>query len=55
MHSDANQAGLETIRKLLDGRSNPLGDQDEYDDDEFFEHLEEDLDLDSYDHHALAV
>ena len=54
VHSDAIQAGLETIKKLLDGRITPAAEDDD-DDDVFFENLEQELDLDNYDHHAIAA
>lgn len=56
VHSDAIQAGLETIKKLLNGRANPEGEEDDEDDEEFFERLrEENSDVDVYEHRAIAI
>lgn len=58
VHSDAIQAGLETIKKLLDGRSDPAGDIEDDDDDIFFDNLanDDELDLDEgYSHRAITT
>ena len=58
VHSDAIQAGLETIKKLLDGRPSRgqyPEDEDEEDDEEFFERLREENSLEAYDHRPIAV
>ncbi|KAK9804568.1 hypothetical protein WJX73_000389 [Symbiochloris irregularis] len=54
VHSDAIQSGLETIKKLLDGRTGSahIMEDDDEDDEEFFEQLEME---DSFNHRPIAV
>ena len=61
VHSDAIQAGLETIKKLLDGRIEPEErdnddiDIDDEDDDDFFERLRQDASVGEFEHRAIAA
>ena len=55
VHSDAIQAGLETIKKLLDGRIDPINQDEDEDDDVFFENLEEEDSIEAYGHHVIAA